>query len=290
MRMGLVGLGRMGRGIRGRLRADGHEVLAYELIEEGRDVASLPELVERLEAPRVAWSMVPAGVPTEQVVTELGGLLSPGDILIDGGNSRYTDSVRRGQALAERGVRFLDIGTSGGIAGLERGFCLMVGGPRDAYDVVEPLLASLAAPDGYAYLGGSGAGHFAKMVHNGIEYGMMQAMAEGFALMRAYDEPLDLRAIADLWNHGSIVQSWLLELVASALAKDPQLERLRGYVEDSGEGRWVVQDAVTRGVPLSVIAQSLFVRFDSREADAYSLRLLAALRAEFGGHEFRPAS
>lgn len=290
MQMGLIGLGRMGGGIRGRLRAAGHEVFGYDRLEDGRDVASLREVVAALRAPRVVWSMVPAGTPTDQVVSELSALMEPGDVLIDGGNSRYTDSIRRGAEVSQLGLHFMDAGTSGGIHGLEHGFCLMIGGPREAFELAEPLFAALAAEEGYAHVGGVGAGHFTKMVHNGIEYGMMQAMGEGFALMRAYEEPLDLRAIAHLWNRGSVVRSWLMELAESALEKDPQLERLHGYVEDSGEGRWIVEDAVVRGVSLSVIAQSLFARFASREADAYALRMLAALRAEFGGHAFRPAS
>jgi 6-phosphogluconate dehydrogenase len=228
--------------------------------------------------------MVPAGEPTESTLKELAGLVSPGDILIDGGNSYYKDSMRRAKELGARGIRFLDIGTSGGIWGLEVGFCLMVGGPRDAFETVEPVLRTLAPDNGYAHVGPSGAGHFTKMAHNGIEYGMLQAYAEGFALIHASEFGLDLRQIAALWNQGSVVRSWLLELAERAFAKSPGLDSLRGYVDDSGEGRWTVLDAVERGVPAGAIAQSLFNRFASREEDSFAMRVIAALRNEFGGH------
>jgi 6-phosphogluconate dehydrogenase len=284
MKIGLVGLGRMGAGMAERLRRNGHEVVGYDRNPEVSEVRSLEELVGALSPPRVVWVMVPAGEPTESTLKELAGLVSQGDILIDGGNSYYKDSVRRANELGARGIRFLDIGTSGGIWGLEVGFCLMAGGPRDAFETVEPVLRTLAPDDGYAHVGPSGAGHFAKMVHNGIEYGMLQAYAEGFTLLHASEFELDLRQIAALWNQGSVVRSWLLELAERAFAKSPGLDSLRGYVDDSGEGRWTVLDAVERGVPAGVIAQSLFNRFASREEDSFAMRVIAALRNEFGGH------
>ncbi len=284
MKIGLVGLGRMGAGMAERLRQRDHEVVGYDRNPEVSEVGSLEELVGELEQPRVCWVMVPAGDPTEATLKQLAELVSPGDILIDGGNSMYKDSVRRGKELSGRGIKFLDIGTSGGIWGLEIGFCLMAGGPRDAFETVEPILAALAPENGYAHVGPSGAGHYTKMVHNGIEYAMLQAYAEGFDLLRASDFDLDMRRIAELWNHGSVVRSWLLELAERAFAKDPELKSLRGYVDDSGEGRWTVLEAVERDVAAATIAQALFSRFTSREEDSYAMRFIAALRNEFGGH------
>ncbi len=287
MKIGLVGLGRMGAGMAERLRRSGHEVVGYDRNPEVSEVGSLRELVDALASPRVIWVMVPAGDPTEATLQELAGLVSSGDILIDGGNSMYKDSVRRAKELAERDIKFLDIGTSGGIWGLEVGFCLMAGGPKDAFETVEPVLAALAPENGYAHVGPSGAGHFTKMVHNGIEYGMLQSYAEGFDLLQAYDAELDLHQLASLWNHGSVVRSWLLELAERAFEKDAKLEELRGYVDDSGEGRWTVLDAIERGVAADSIAHSLFRRFTSREEDSFSMRVIAALRNEFGGHEVK---
>ena len=284
MKIGLVGLGRMGAGMAERLRRSGHQVVGYDRNPQLSHVASLRELVTALSPPRVVWVMVPAGEPTEATLRELADLVSSGDILIDGGNSYYKDSVRRAKELDERGIRLLDAGTSGGVWGLEAGFCLMVGGAPAAFQTVEPVLAALAPTDGYAHVGPSGAGHYAKMVHNGIEYGMLQAYAEGFDLLQASEFDLDLHQLATLWNHGSVVRSWLLELAERAFAKDPKLESLRGYVEDSGEGRWTVLEAVERGVAAGTIAQALFSRFTSREEDAFSMRVIAALRNEFGGH------
>ena len=284
MKLGLVGLGRMGAGIAERLRRGNHEVIGYDRNPDVSDVGTLKELLESLEPPRAVWGMVPSGDPTEATLKELAGLASPGDILIDGGNSMYKDSVRRAEELAKQGIKFLDIGTSGGIWGLEVGFCLMVGGPRDAFEAVEPVLATLAPPEGYAHVGASGAGHYTKMVHNGIEYGMLQAYAEGFDLLQASDFDLDLGRLAALWNHGSVVRSWLLELAERALDKDPKLESLAGYVDDSGEGRWTVLEAVERGVAADTLAHALFRRFTSREDDSFSMRMIAALRNEFGGH------
>ena len=287
MKIGLIGLGRMGAGIAERLRRKGHEVVGYDRNPEVSEVRSLEELVGALSPPRVVWVMVPAGEPTESTLRQLADLVSSGDILIDGGNSYYRDSTRRAEELGARGIRFLDIGTSGGVWGLEVGFCLMVGGPRDAFETVEPILRALAPENGSAHVGPSGAGHFTKMVHNGIEYGLLQAYAEGFDLLHASEFDLDLRQMAVLWNQGSVIRSWLLELAERAFAKSPELESLRGYVDDSGEGRWTVLDAVERGVAAGVIAQSLFNRFVSREENSFAMRVIAALRNEFGGHPIK---
>ena len=289
MQIGIVGLGRMGAGIAERLRRQAHEVVGYDRDPAVSEVASLAELVKALAPPRVVWVMVPAGEATETTIGEVAPLLAPGDIVVDGGNSHYKDSTRRAAQLEERGVQFLDAGTSGGIWGLEVGFCLMVGGPAGAFHALEPIFAALAPEGGYAHVGPAGAGHFTKMVHNGIEYGLLQAYAEGFALLDASDFDLDLRRIAALWNHGSVVRSWLLELAEQALAKDPKLETLRGYVEDSGEGRWTVLEAVERGVPAGAITQALYSRFASRDDDAFAMRMIAALRNEFGGHRVQPS-
>ena len=287
MKVGLVGLGRMGSGIAERLRAAGHDVVGYDADAARSQVGSLRELVAALTPPRVVWLMVPAGGATQALVDELAGLLSASDTVVDGGNSYYRDSVRRAEGLAARGVRYLDVGTSGGVGGREAGFCLMVGGPSDAFALVEPLLQALAPAGGYAYLGPSGAGHFAKMVHNGIEYGLLQAYAEGFSLLEASEYAYDLSRVAGLWQQGGVVRSWLLELAGRALAADPRLETLRGHVEDSGEGRWAVQEAVERALPLPVITLSLYRRFASREENAFANRFIAALRREFGGHAVR---
>ncbi len=284
MKIGMVGLGRMGMGLVARLRGAGHEVVGYDRNPEIADVESLESLVASLERPRAVWVMVPDGPPTEQTVGDVATLLSPDDIVIDGGNSFYKDSIRRADELSKKGLHYLDAGTSGGIWGLEVGFCLMIGGPREAFQRVEPIFEALAPEEGYMHMGPSGAGHYTKMIHNGIEYGMMQAYAEGFELLKAYDEPIDLQKTAVLWNHGSVVRSWLLELAERAFENDPDLEQLRGYVDDSGEGRWTVHEAVDRGVPASVITQSLFARFASRDENAFGMRVLAALRNEFGGH------
>jgi 6-phosphogluconate dehydrogenase len=284
MKLGLIGLGKMGAGMAERLRRGSHEVIGYDRNPDLTEVGSLRQLLESLEPPRAVWVMVPSGDPTETTLKELAGLASPGDIVIDGGNSMYKDSVRRAEELAKEGIKFLDIGTSGGVWGLEVGFCLMIGGPRDAFEAVEPALATLAPPEGYAHVGPSGAGHYAKMVHNGIEYGMLQAYAEGFDLLQASDFDLDLGQLAALWNHGSVVRSWLLELAERALDKDPKLESLAGYVDDSGEGRWTVLEAVERGVAADTLAHALFRRFTSREEHSFSMRMIAALRNEFGGH------
>ena len=294
MDVAMVGLGRMGANMARRLLRGGHRVVvhnrtfekAQELAGEGAEpVRELADVPAALTAPRVIWLMLPYGETTRAAIEELVPLLEPGDILVDGGNSPFQLDIERGVALAERGIRYLDAGTSGGVWGLEVGYCLMVGGERSAYDHIEPLLKTLAPPGhGYDYMGGHGSGHFVKMVHNGIEYGMMQAYAEGFELLEATEWDLDMAKIADLWNQGSVVRSWLLELAADAFRKDPGLENITGYVEDTGEGRWTVEQAIQHSVPMPVIAASLFTRFRSRQQDTFGGKVLAALRNEFGGH------
>ena len=284
MQVGMVGLGRMGANMAERLRRGDHEVIGYDRNPEVSEVGSLSELVARLTAPRVAWVMVPAGDPTEQTVQELAGLLQKGDLIVDGGNSNFRDSMRRSTELAERGLLYMDAGTSGGIWGLEVGYCLMVGGTDEAFSLVEPALRTLAPEDGYAHVGPAGAGHFTKMVHNGIEYAMLQSYAEGFEILEASQFDFDLHKLAALWNHGSVVRSWLLELAERAFEKDPHLSDIRGYVDDSGEGRWTVFEAINENVPAPTIAASLFARFASRQEDAFAMKVSAALRNEFGGH------
>jgi 6-phosphogluconate dehydrogenase len=284
VRIGLVGLGRMGANMAERLRRHGHEVETYARTDPARTVTSLEELVSRLEPPRVVWLMVPAGEATEGAYETMLGLLDEGDVLVDGGNSNFRDSQRRGQGAAEKGIRFLDAGVSGGVWGLEGGYCVMVGGDAEAFAVIEPLCRDLTDPGGYAHVGANGAGHFTKMVHNGIEYGMMQSFAEGFEIMNASEFELDLRQLSALWQHGSVVRSWLLELLERALEEDPGLEGIRGYVEDSGEGRWTVQAAIDERVPAPVITASLFARFASRQDESFAAKVNAALRNQFGGH------
>jgi 6-phosphogluconate dehydrogenase len=300
MQIGFIGLGRMGANMVRRLVRDGHAVVAYnrtvekavELASEesasGHDLvaaSSVEELVAKLAKPRVAWIMVPAGAATEEQIRELLEHLEPGDTIVDGGNTNFHDDVRRHAQCAEHGVRYVDAGVSGGIWGLANGFCLMVGGDREAVEPIEPAFRSLAPEDGYLHAGPPGAGHYVKMVHNGIEYGLMQAYAEGFEIMHASEYPLDLAAVADLWNHGSVVRSWLLELAVDAFRKNGQdLPNLKGWVADSGEGRWTVQEAIDRDVPAPVITLSLQTRFRSRQDDSYGAKVLAALRNEFGGH------
>jgi 6-phosphogluconate dehydrogenase len=296
MELGLVGLGRMGGRMAARLTAHGHPVIAHDrapaaLAAAARDgvrgARSLHELVDAMAPPRVVWLMLPAGEATEAVVHQLGDRLERGDTIVDGGNTHHADDVRRAAALAPRGIRYLDVGTSGGVRGAAEGYCLMVGGDTAAVAACAPLFAALAAPDGWAHVGPVGAGHYVKMVHNGIEYALMQAYAEGFELMEASGYALDLARVARLWTHGSVVRSWLLELTADVLEADPRLSRVRGWVEDSGEGRWTVEDAVARAVPLPAITAALFARFRSRRDDPVADRLLAALRHAFGGHDVR---
>lgn len=295
MEVGMVGLGRMGMNMAKRLLRAGHRVVGYdrspekteELGQEGAvEAYSLRELVQELSPPRVVWLMLPAGDPVDNCLRELSGLLSPGDIIVEGANSYYRDAVRRSEELSSKGLDLLDVGVSGGIWGLEMGYCLMIGGKREAYERLLPLFHSLAPPDGHLYCGPTGAGHFVKMIHNGIEYGMMQAYAEGFSIMDAspYREGLDYGQVARLWNRGSVVRSWLLELLERAFSEDPRLARIRGYVEDSGEGRWTVMQAIDTAVPAPVIAASLFERFRSRQEDSFAHKVLAVLRREFGGH------
>jgi 6-phosphogluconate dehydrogenase len=294
MDVAMVGLGRMGGNMARRLLRGGHHVVVWNRTyakaeelgaEEAEAVKELADVVAALEAPRAIWIMLPYGDVTQAAIDELTPLLDEGDILIDGGNSPYHHDIERGAQLQTKGIRYLDAGTSGGVWGLEVGYCLMVGGDRSAFDHVEPLLATLAPPGhGYEYCGGHGSGHFVKMVHNGIEYGMMQAYAEGFELLNATEWDLDLASIADLWNHASVVRSWLLELAADAFEKDPGLEQITGYVEDTGEGRWTVEQAIAHSVPMPAIASALFMRFRSRQDDTFSGKVLAALRNEFGGH------
>ena len=289
MRLGLVGLGRMGANMTERLRRDGHEVETYARTSPERTATSLVELAEKLEQPRVVWLMIPAGDPTERAVDTLLPLLEDGDVLVDGGNSNFRDSQRRAATAREKGVLYLDAGVSGGVWGLAEGYCVMVGGEAEAYARIEPALRSLTEEGGYAHVGPSGAGHFVKMVHNGIEYGMMQSFAEGFEIMNASELGLDLRQIAALWQHGSVVRSWLLDLLERALAEDPGLSRIRGYVEDSGEGRWTVFTAIDEDVPAPVIALSLFARFASRQGESFAAKVNAALRNQFGGHAVQAA-
>lgn len=311
MQIGIVGLGRMGSNIAKRLMRKGHECVAHdidqqrsaELASEGaKPAASLSELAKLLTPPRYVWVMLPAGKITENAIDELGSILSAGDTIIDGGNSFYKDDIRHAKNLSQRGIHFLDVGTSGGIWGLERGFCLMVGGERQVFNQAEPLLKSLApgegagtsrAEQGYIYCGPSGSGHFVKMVHNGIEYGLMQAYAEGFDILHKatseelppeYRFDLNLADIAEVWRHGSVVNSWLLDLIALALHDDQELQAFSGYVEDSGEGRWSLMAAIEEAVPAAVLSAALYARFRSREAHSYADRLLSAMRNRFGGH------
>ena len=293
MDLGFIGLGRMGANMVRRLLLDKHRIVAYnrtaektrEIMTEGADGAfSLAELVQKLQKPRAVWVMVPSGDATESMIDELLKLLEPGDTIVDGGNSNFHDSVRRHAKIAAHGVNFIDAGTSGGIWGLKIGYCLMVGGEPEPVKRLEPIFRSLAPEGGYLHAGGPGAGHYVKMIHNGIEYGLMQAYAEGFEILHASDYKLDLAAIADLWMHGSVVRSWLLELAASALSQDQDLTNFKGWIADSGEGRWTVQEAIDKDVPAPVITLSLLNRFRSRQDDSYGAKVLAALGNEFGGH------
>ncbi|ACZ39850.1 phosphogluconate dehydrogenase (NAD(+)-dependent, decarboxylating) [Sphaerobacter thermophilus] len=298
MDLAIIGLGRMGSNMARRLMRDGHRVVVHnrspepikEMEQEGAVGAYTPaSVVDRLAPPRVIWMMIPAGDPVDDMINKLLPLLSPGDVLIDGGNSNWKDSVRRAAAVSERGIHYLDVGTSGGIWGLEVGYCLMIGGEEAAFRIVEPAFKSLAPPDGYRLLGPSGAGHFAKMIHNGIEYGMLQAYAEGFEILESSPFEYDLAGLAALWNRGSVVRSWLLELAERAFKEDPHLESIRGYVEDSGEGRWTVFQAIDQDVPAPVLTLSLMTRFRSRQPDSFAAKVVAALRRQFGGHAVQPS-
>jgi 6-phosphogluconate dehydrogenase len=295
MQIGFVGLGRMGGNMVHRiLRDSDHEVVAWDPGAEAVEAAvglgatagdSLEDLVQKLDKPRAVWLMVPAGAPTQQSIEKLFELLDEGDLIIDGGNSKWTDSKRNGEAAASHGIEFVDVGTSGGVWGLEVGYCMMVGGSDEAVGRLAPILDVLAPPDGWSHMGAHGSGHYVKMVHNGIEYGLLQAYAEGFEILHASDYGLDLHEISRLWNQGSVVRSWLLELAERAFDQDgTDLSHIRGYVEDSGEGRWTVFDAIDKDVPAPVITLSLLQRFTSRQDESYSAKVIAALRNQFGGH------
>jgi 6-phosphogluconate dehydrogenase len=294
MRVAMIGLGKMGGNMTARLLRKGHEVVAFDRSAEAvqhvaalgaRGAGDLKAVVAALEAPRVVWIMVPAGAPVDDTIETLVPMLSKGDVIIDGGNSRYTDSLRRAASLQSRGIEFVDAGTSGGVWGLENGYCLMVGGSDRAISICEPLFTALSEPGGYAHVGPPGAGHYVKMVHNGIEYGLLQAYAEGYEILHASKNfKLDLAQIAALWNHGSVVRSWLNELAERAFEKDGDLTTLKGWIADSGEGRWTVQEATDLDVPAPVIALSLIMRLRSRQEDSFGGKVIAALRNEFGGH------
>jgi 6-phosphogluconate dehydrogenase len=293
MELGMIGLGRMGANMTERLVLGGHQVVTYDrsaeaiqrVVDKGATgAASLADFVKKLSPPRAIWLMVPSGDPVDQTMDQLLPNLTKGDIIIDGGNSNYKDSIRRAEKMKAHGMHFIDAGTSGGIWGLQNGYCMMVGGEKEIVGRLEPIFLTLAPKDGYLHAGPNGAGHFVKMIHNGIEYGMMQAYGEGFELLKASQFDLDLAKISHLWNQGSVVRSWLLELCQSAFEKDPKLDSIKGYVEDSGEGRWTVIEAIERGVSATVLAHSLFARYASRQQDAFSNKVIAALRNEFGGH------
>ena len=295
MKLTMIGLGRMGMNMAKRLLKGGHQVVAYnrspektnQLVEDGAIGAySLYEVAENLSTPRIVWVMLPAGQAVDDHIHQLKDLLSPGDIVIDGGNTYYKDDIRRAKLLDGKGIRFMDVGVSGGIWGLKIGYCMMIGGDKETFKQLEPIFKTLAPEEGYLYCGATGAGHFVKMVHNGIEYGMMQAYGEGFEILEAsdYSESFNYAEIAHLWNQGSVVRSWLLELAEEAFRKNAKLTNIKGYVEDSGEGRWTIQQALDSGVPANVITLSLLRRFRSRQEDPFTDRVLAALRREFGGH------
>ena len=301
MQIGFVGLGKMGGNMVHRIRRDSdHEVVAFDFSEDAVKAAvehgasgadSLQELVGQLEAPRNVWIMVPAGDPTQKTIESLLGLLSEGDMIVDGGNSKWTESVARQAQCAEHGVHFVDVGTSGGVWGLEVGYCMMVGGDQEPVDRLSPILDVLAPPDGWSRMGGPGSGHYVKMVHNGIEYGLMQAYAEGFELLHKSEYGLDMAQIANLWGEGSVVRSWLLELAARAFDADGNdLSELEGYVNDSGEGRWTLESGIDHDVPMPALTAALFARFSSRGNADYTARLLAALRNQFGGHAVKAVS
>ena len=311
MKIGIIGLGRMGGNMRTRLQKGGHEAVGFDPNQAVSDYPSLEAMVADLPSPRVVWSMVPSGAVTDRTIEQLAGLLAPGDIVIDGGNSYFRDSIRHGEELAAKQVHFLDIGTSGGVWGLERGYCLMIGGDRAAFERLDPIFATLApgrgsipptngrdgrdprVEQGYLYAGASGAGHFVKMIHNGIEYGMMQAIGEGLDILKNAASPnlppelrldLDVADVAEVWRRGSVITSWLLDLTAAALASDPALAGYSGHVEDSGEGRWTVQAAIDEAVPAEVLTAALYARFRSRQDHTFAEKVLSAMRKGFGGH------
>ena len=294
MRLAMIGLGRMGGNMTERLVKGGHEVVAFDrtrdvvdkyVVHGATGAYTLTDVPQKLKAPRIIWIMVPAGKPVDETITQLLPGMSKGDVIIDGGNSNFHDTMRRAADLQAKGIHLIDSGTSGGIWGLANGYCLMIGASPEAFKLCEPIFKTLAPPYGYAHMGPPGSGHYVKMIHNGIEYGMLQAYAEGYEILHAStDFKLDLHKIAAVWNHGSVVRSWLNELAEKALEKDPDLTDLRGYVEDSGEGRWTVQEAIDLNVPAPVITLSLLTRLRSRQQDSFSAKVIAALRNEFGGH------
>ncbi|MBF0254050.1 MAG: decarboxylating 6-phosphogluconate dehydrogenase [Candidatus Omnitrophica bacterium] len=298
MQIGFIGLGRMGKNMVFRLLQGGHEVVAFnrspepvrEVVAKGAVGAeSIEDLCARLKGPRVVWIMVPAGEVTQKMIDEVAPHLHKGDLIIDGGNSFYKDAVRRSGELEAKGLRFMDVGTSGGVWGLKVGYCLMIGGGKTDFEQLEPVFKTLAPKDGYLHTGPAGAGHFVKMIHNGIEYGMLEAIGEGFEIMKASGYPLDFAKISHLWNQGSVVRSWLMELAEIAFGKDPDLESIRGYVGDSGEGRWTVTDALEKDVPAPVLTLALLARLRSRQDDSYTAKVIAALRNEFGAHPVKKA-
>ncbi|MBC6466189.1 phosphogluconate dehydrogenase (NAD(+)-dependent, decarboxylating) [Actinomadura alba] len=292
MELGMIGLGRMGGNMAERLRRGGHTVIGYDRDPKISDVGSMEELVQRLPKPRAVWVMVPAGEPTRQTVHSLGEILEPGDVIVDGGNSHYLDDRRHAEELAAKGIGFVDVGVSGGVWGLQNGYALMVGGDDAHVKQLMPIFESLKPEGEYGFVhsGPAGAGHFAKMVHNGIEYGMMQAFAEGYELLKASDVVHNVPETFRSWQEGTVIQSWLLELLNRALEEDPNLERIRGRADDSGEGRWTVQAAVDHAVPLPAISASLFARFASRQDDSPAMKVVAALRKQFGGHPVEPVA
>ncbi|MDG9708826.1 phosphogluconate dehydrogenase (NAD(+)-dependent, decarboxylating) [Streptomyces sp. DH10] len=291
MQIGLVGLGKMGGNMRERLRNAGHTVIGYDTNPDKSDVASLADLVNQLEAPRTVWVMVPAGDPTQHVIDRLADLLKPYDTVVDGGNSRWTDDEKHAEELSKRGIGFVDAGVSGGVWGLKNGYALMVGGEKEYVDRLRPIFEALKpeGPYGFVHAGSVGAGHFAKMVHNGIEYAMMQAYAEGWELLEAVDSVDNVREVFRSWQDGTVIRSWLLDLAVNALDQDEHLEGLRGYAQDSGEGRWTVEAAIDNSVPLPAITASLFSRFASRQDDSPQMKMIAALRNQFGGHAVESA-
>ncbi len=296
MELGFIGLGKMGMNMVTRLRRDNHRVVVFDrsadLVKqaEGQGCvasSSLAEMIGKLAAPRTVWIMVPSGAPTEETVQAVAALLQPGDTIVDGGNTRFHDDVRRAADLKKKQLHYVDAGTSGGIWGLKVGYCLMIGGEEAPVKRLTPLFTTLAPENGWAHVGGHGAGHYVKMVHNGIEYSMMQGYAEGFELMSKSEYNLDLGRVADLWMHGSVVRSWLLELAVDALKGDPKLDKLKGFVQDSGEGRWMIADAIEKDVPVPTLTTALFTRFRSRQDQSFAEKMLAALRNAFGGHAVR---
>ncbi|MGH9274160.1 MAG: phosphogluconate dehydrogenase (NAD(+)-dependent, decarboxylating) [Acidimicrobiales bacterium] len=289
MKIGMVGLGKMGGNMAERIRGKGHEVVGYDAFSDTTQVASLEELVAALPAPRVVWVMVPAGAPTEDTIVTLGRLLQAGDVVVDGGNANWRDSQRRAVGLADPGIGFIDAGTSGGVWGLTEGYCLMVGGDGEHVATVQPIFDALAPEGGFVHTGGPGTGHFTKMVHNGIEYGLMQAYAEGYELLARSGLDIDATGALSAWRQGSVVRSWLLDLFVRALEQRPGLEGLAPVAKDSGEGRWTVHEALERGVPVPVITAALYARFTSQDDDSISMKAIAALREQFGGHAVLPA-